>query len=68
VLDRNHVERILAMLQERGIGLMMIGDPHDKPKDFDVLLEIGGDGSWNWYRLGEPAGRVPLPEGGSSKR
>jgi putative ATP-binding cassette transporter len=44
---------LLALLRQRGIAYLTLGDTSDDPRFYDRLLEIADDGSW---RLRHPAG------------
>lgn len=47
---------LLALLRERKITYLTLGDTADEPRFYDRLLEIADDGSW---RLRPPAGFAP---------
>ncbi len=59
-----HADDVLALLRERSIGYLTIGDASYKVDDYEFVLEVADDGAWTWKavdadrvaaRSGEPS-------------
>jgi putative ATP-binding cassette transporter len=50
-----HVDRVLRLLRDRSITYLTLGDGGDRPGDYDIVLELAGDGGWT--RRTSAAGR-----------
>lgn len=57
-LEAAQMRRALALLSERKIGFILLGRPDDPVAGFDAVLEVAGDGSWNWRLLSPTVPRV----------
>lgn len=66
------IGELLALLRQKGISYLTLGDDTDDPRFYDRLLEIAQDGTWN---LSYPGGgdiyrngTAPLPGEGALQR
>ncbi|MEY6430812.1 ABC transporter transmembrane domain-containing protein [Thioalkalicoccus limnaeus] len=77
-LSECQVDGLLALLRERGITYLTLGDEDDDETNYDQRLDIAGDGSWTLSLLPaekgprsappEPAGAAaPAPSSGSER-
>lgn len=50
-LSVEQVDRVLGLLTQHGIGYITLSDTEDKLQNFDAVLDIAEDGSWQWHRV-----------------
>ena len=62
LLSPGQVDQILNMLTENAITYLTLGDADDRLYNYDAVLELPGDGRWQWQWLRD--GRITA-EGGA---
>lgn len=55
-LDAEHVALVLQALSENGITYVVFKGDADDARYYDAILEIAGDGTWQWKWLRTPHG------------
>jgi vitamin B12/bleomycin/antimicrobial peptide transport system ATP-binding/permease protein len=47
-LSECQIDELLAMLRDRGMTYITLGDDEDDPKAYDDVLLVAQDGTWSW--------------------
>jgi len=50
ILTPHQIKRLLTLLTERSITYLTLGNGEDSLEDYDAVLELSGDGAWQWLQ------------------
>ena len=63
-LDSEHVALVLKVLSDNGITHMVSNGGGGDARHYDAILDVAGDGAWQWKSLREPHPSEPESSGG----
>jgi len=50
-MDSRRVDQVLKLFTQRNISYLVLGKPDDSIENFDAVLSLERDGSWNWQTM-----------------
>jgi len=65
-LDADQVGLVLRLFSEKAITSIVFKGEGDEARDYDAILDITGDGTWQWKSLREPHASEPAASGGGA--